>query len=84
MLIGLRKKKLRTFGELVAVKVTGAGEINYVPAGDNSAIHFGRRGPSVNIRHQYPRNVKVHYWYSELKVPKGQDTVGSYFMANGF
>jgi len=26
----------------------------------------------------------VHYWYSELKVPKGQDTVGAYFMANGF
>lgn len=51
MLIGLRKKKLRTFGELVAVKVTGAGEINYVPAGDKPGMHFGRRGPSVGIRH---------------------------------
>ena len=51
MLIGLRKKKLATFGTLVAVKVTGAGEINYVPAGDKPGMHFGRRGPSVGIRH---------------------------------
>lgn len=27
---------------------------------------------------------EIDYFYSELRVPKGLDTEGSYFMANGF
>lgn len=84
VLIGLRKKDRTTFGEIVSVEVTGKGKINYVPKGDSMSMHWGRRGPSLTLWHKYPRDVNVQYWYSELKVPKGQDTIGSYFMANGF
>jgi len=70
---------------LETVKVTGVGEINYCPVG-NAPKHYYwcRRGPSGILWHKYPKNIDVKYWYSELKVPSGQDTPGAYFMASGF
>ncbi|MDR2038694.1 MAG: DUF3472 domain-containing protein [Bacteroidales bacterium] len=54
--------------------------INYVY---DFSTHFGRRGPSTHIRHQLPE-VPTEYFYSEVTIPKGNDVIGSYFMANGF
>lgn len=57
------------------------GELNFV----KNNFHFGRRGPSVHLRYPIPEEIKKpQYFYSELVVPKGNDVIGSYFMANGF
>lgn len=48
-------------------------------------FYWGRRGPSVHLRHLVPKDVEnVEWFYSELMIPKGQDVIGSYYMANGF
>lgn len=45
--------------------------------------HFGRRGPSVHLRYEVPQE-EITYFYNEIEVPRGEDVIGSYFMANGF
>ncbi len=48
-------------------------------------FYWGRRGPSVHLGYQVPENAgNVEWFYNEVTVPKGEDVVGSYFMANGF
>lgn len=48
-------------------------------------FYWGRRGPSVHLQYQLPEeNGNYEWFYSEITVPKGQDTLGSYYMANGF
>ena len=48
-------------------------------------FYFGRRGPSVHLRFKAPENIEnVEWFYSEIRIPKGEDVIGSYFMANGF
>lgn len=48
-------------------------------------FYWGRRGPSVHLNYQVPQeNTNYEWFYTELTVPNGQDTLGSYFMANGF
>lgn len=55
--------------------------VNFVK--DN--FHFGRRGPSVHLRYPIPKSSKKpQYFYNEIEVPKGEDVIGSYFMADGF
>ena len=86
MLMGLRKGSLRTFATLTNLKLTGSGEINYVPAGNKNFNYWARRGPSGILGHTLPnkKDFKVKYWYSELKVPEGMDAPGAYFMSIGF
>jgi hypothetical protein len=59
-------------------------DVVYVKQG--SSFHFGRRGPSVHLRYLIPddRKTTVKWFYNEIIVPKGQDVIGSYFMADGF
>lgn len=47
-------------------------------------FHFGRRGPSVHLSYELPREKDVEYFYNEIVVPEGEDVIGSYYMANGF
>lgn len=48
-------------------------------------FYWGRRGPSVHLRYRVPENTgNVTWFYNEITVPKGDDVIGSYFMANGF
>lgn len=48
-------------------------------------FYWGRRGPSVHLTYQVPEEASdVLYFYNEINVPKGEDVLGSYFMANGF
>jgi hypothetical protein len=48
-------------------------------------FYWGRRGPSVHLNYRIPKEAKkIKYYYSEIQVPKGNDVMGSYFMANGF
>jgi len=48
-------------------------------------IYWGRRGPSVHLNYKIPEEADDVVWfYNEMTIEKGQDVIGSYFMANGF
>ena len=48
-------------------------------------FYWGRRGPSVHLNYLLPETAgNIKWFYNELKIPEGNDVVGSYFMANGF
>ncbi len=53
---------------------------------NRSSFHFGRRGPSVHLNFPLPEDIKndIHWFYNEIEIPKGEDRIGSYFMADGF
>lgn len=58
--------------------------VDYVKTNDGNMFYWGRRGPSVHLSYSVPRDQKIEYAYSEITVPKDQDPIGSYYMANGF
>lgn len=48
-------------------------------------FYWGRRGPSVHMGYQIPEGSgDIKWFYNEVIVPKNEDVVGTYFMANGF
>lgn len=47
-------------------------------------FYFGRRGPSVHLSYETPKDKDITWFYNEITIPKGEDVIGSYFMANGF
>ncbi|MDD7915312.1 DUF3472 domain-containing protein [Polaribacter ponticola] len=53
--------------------------LGFVPSKNN---YFGRRGPSVHMSYNKPQK-DVKWFYNEVTVPKGEDVIGSFFMANG-
>ena len=57
---------------------------NFVRDNENHRFYFGRRDPSVHLSYFMPDDVDVKWFYNELVVDKGDDPIGSYFMANGF
>ena len=58
--------------------------LDYVKTNQGNMFYWGRRGPSVHITYELPKERNLQYAYTEIMVPKGEDTIGSYFMANGF
>lgn len=57
----------------------------YVKSNDDGYFYWGRRGPSVHLNYDTSAiNDEIEYFYSEIEVPRGNDIVGSYFMADGF
>lgn len=60
------------------------GKTAYVKNNEGNFFHWGRRGPSVHLNYLQPENVNAEWYYNEVTVPKGEDILGSYFMANGF
>ena len=52
-------------------------------ANDSENFYWSRRGPSCHLNYTIPKG-DVLFFYSEITVPKGEDKIGSYFMANGF
>ncbi|WP_286272488.1 DUF3472 domain-containing protein [Thalassotalea hakodatensis] len=70
-----------TISQLLIGGEATAGSNYYV----KDDFYWGRRGPSVHLQYQLPDEDGSYEWfYSEITVPKGQDTLGSYYMANGF
>lgn len=48
-------------------------------------FYWSHRGPSTHLNYQIPDKIKkVQYYYSEINVPKENDVVGTFYMANGF
>lgn len=69
---------------ITTVNVTSndVSELNFIT---DKEVYFARRGPSAHLKYQLPDTETKWQWlYSEIDVPKDQDPVGSYFMANGF
>ena len=65
----------------VLIGATDNTQILYI----KDEFYWGRRGPSVHLRHLVPKEAgNIEWFYSELLIPKGQDVIGSYYMANGF
>ncbi len=58
--------------------------LDYVKTNDGNMFYWGRRGPSVHLGYELPRDRQLRYAYCEITVPQGEDQIGSYFMANGF
>lgn len=71
------------FAEISDLLIGGealAKGINYV----KDDFYWGRRGPSVHFKYEIPTDKNVQWIYNEITVPKENDVLGSYFMANGF
>ncbi len=77
-------KNSDAFAEVTEVLISGKaseGKSYFV----KEDIYFGRRGPSVHLNYEIPEEANNVVWfYNEMIIPKGQDVIGSYFMANGF
>ena len=75
------------FGELKNLLIssdTDSLKVDFVRNNDGGMFYWGRRGPSVHLGYQVPRDVDLRYAYSEITVPEGQDPIGTFYMANGF
>lgn len=70
--------------ELTVASATPGLDLVFVKDDENSMFYWGRRGPSVHLGYQVPKDVEIEYAYSEITVPEGGDPIGSYYMANGF
>jgi len=72
------------FTELVVHSATAGLKVDAVLSNAGNMFYWGRRGPSVHLNYRIEHKQPVEYAYSEVTVPAGEDTVGSFFMANGF
>jgi hypothetical protein len=75
------------FGELKELLISSDSKglkVDFVRNNDGGMFYWGRRGPSVHLGYQVPRDVDLRYAYSEVTVPEGQDPIGTFYMANGF
>lgn len=76
----------RFFGEISDLIIEGEAArepLIFVREAEN--FYFGRRGPSVHLSYVVPATAgDIEYFYNEVKVPEGEDVIGSYFMVNGF
>ena len=81
------KKEGRSFADITSLLIDGPGidsSTVFVRNNEGNYFYWGRRGPSVHLNYPVPANEAVEWFYNEVTVPKGEDVIGSYFMANGF
>lgn len=70
-----------------SIKLQGAAidsKTTFVKNNDGQFFYWGRRGPSVHLGYTVPEGVSAEWFYNEVTVPRGNDVLGSYFMACGF
>ncbi len=75
------------YANISTIKLTGeaiSGKTSYVKDNEGNFYYWGRRGPSVHLGYTVPDGVNAEWFYNEVTVPKGNDVLGSYFMADGF
>jgi len=70
--------------DLLVESQTAGLVLNYVQDAAEHRFYWGRRGPSVHLQYGMPAATTLEYFYNEVNVPKDQDPIGSYVMANGF
>ncbi len=79
-------KSAASFGTITSFGISGTSinsETAFVKDNNDNYFYWGRRGPSVHLKYNTPSS-QITDFYSEIHVPKGNDVIGSYFMANGF
>ncbi len=79
---GLKINNGKEFGNITAVLVGGKVSPVVCVAPDFSA-HFGRRGPSVHLGYNLPKE-DIEWFYNEVIVPEEGDIPSSYYMVCGF
>jgi len=75
------------YADISSIKISGTavdGKTTFVKNNDGDFFYWGRRGPSVHLGYVMPDKVNAEWFYNEVTVPKGNDVLGSYFMADGF
>ena len=74
------------FANISSITLSGeaSSKMNFVKDNEGNFFHWGRRGPSVHLGYVIPEGVNAEWFYNEVTVPKGNDVLGSYFMADGF
>ncbi len=80
-------KEGEVFADIQNLQVSGTAVDNqtaFVKNNNGRFFYWGRRGPSVHLNYKVPEGVKIEWFYNEVTVPKGEDVLGSYFMADGF
>jgi len=80
-------KEGEVFANIADLKIAGTAineETRFVKNDEGNFFYWGRRGPSVHLNYDVPKDIDVEYYYNEVTVPEGDDIIGSYYMANGF
>jgi hypothetical protein len=75
------------FADVSSLEMEGSAideHTSFTKNNEGNFFHWGRRGPSVHLNYAVPENTNVEWFYNEVTVPKGNDIIGSYFMADGF
>jgi hypothetical protein len=75
------------FANISSIKLSGTAidsKTTYVKNNEGQFYYWGRRGPSVHLGYVVPDGVNAEWFYNEVTVPKGNDVMHSYFMADGF
>jgi hypothetical protein len=80
----LNGKPLADIRDLVVSSDTDQLQLVFVKNNSGNMFLWGRRGPSVHLTYELPGDRNLQYAYSEITVPKDEDPIGSFFMANGF
>ena len=75
-------KEGANFGDIKDLRIGGSATKSGVTFVQDD-FYWGRRGPSVHLSYETP-DKDIQWSYSEITVPEGEDTIGSYYMANGF
>lgn len=82
------KRTGNVFAEATELQINGSatkGKVSYVKNNEGEYFYWGGRGPSVHINYDLKKvNDDIEWFYNEVTVPKNNDIIGSYFMANGF
>ncbi|MGC6467360.1 MAG: DUF3472 domain-containing protein [Akkermansiaceae bacterium] len=80
------KREGDKFGRISDLIVRSQDEVTlqYVKTNKGNMFYWGRRGPSVHLGYQVPKDKKIEWAYSEITVPEGEDPIGTFYMANGF
>lgn len=81
------KKTGNVFADISALQLSGSAinaKTTFVKNNEGNFFYWGRRGPSVHLSYTMPANTDAEWFYNEITVPKDNDVIGSYYMANGF
>jgi Domain of unknown function (DUF3472)/Domain of unknown function (DUF5077) len=78
-------KLFATINELTVSGAAVNDQTAFVKNNDDNYFYWGRRGPSVHLNYNLPDSTdNIEWFYNEVTVPRGNDVIGSFFMANGF